>query len=1210
MAAYASTRRVLYCLLFLGCREVSAGYDPLVKWISGLHIALPDFNSSGNGKAWWSLDVRNLVCSDLALQRVRTEIAGSVAHGNVGLALGVSGITAHCRGDFHAGGLLAGLGDGYLKVSIASGAAGGESLRSALNVPLDSKGVPQKVEVPDCRVDLTADVALGGNFAADLVHLFLRLIKVQLQAFVQTQISHKVCAQLEHAAATNLTQFVEQLNRFLLPPKEHQMIHRELQQRVSRQKNTPSTVDWTKVPTLAWGHWLVNDFLGIDGLNNISSWALGGESNLTLPGPAAPLVNVTIGAGDVEASALNVEVFLSSLSFDGMQSLKELSMQALDPDTLEASVAFGTAREPAVGFGLELSVKLSALDSGAEQSGSSVDEVLGLRIAFTGPRLESTVKLLCDASQWTDVKSMGQWYFDTENCAKSLLSSAPAVAALDVTFASLAEPLTFWSSSSGDLENDISKLLNNLVTLFNMVYEPYLPAAVSRFISTTGRKKLNDALGELQPTTCISKEAAEAMGAALLPSSWGNWPAMIDRRLHQVLSNVINGYIAANNTVLKQSLADMPPIPGLQQLKVDQIDISGLKRLADFELLITDDDNPQSLGLEARMECPSRPKPYNTSLVFNGSVAFANISGSGVLRVDAPCGSLSAKANILISPQQLLRTTFPPSSPLLCTLLPPSGITQLAWIWLGPGRLILDLGPASAEEVQPFAELCSLHPNFCSLLSKLASAIATPEVINHFFNTVKSEQCTDDSIRGPPPTTDKTLDLLGFRYFQASSWQLWLAAAFANLGLAIFLTILFAWLGPRRRSSLTGKLWTGTKWGKGATFGLALLMSTSLTLRMVAAFLLPYVTTVQLLVSKGGHTLQDQTLLTYTFLGMLKMFQATSPYCAGAWLLSSLLTPIAVFLLQALLLAVPLSTSRWTYLALATAFIARLPAQELETVGNTQLILNTDILLPMGLHIQPRIELRSGFYVAFTSTLLGILVSLLILRLHAASGASSEPDVAEAPLKRKRVQMLQLGGSAAILLGLPLFLFSSFMAVRFQGAGSSLLEPVELKGIQVGRGSTGMIVMFLAATCCAPVFQVAATLLSMVPGSMATNGLVQAAVQIGAAFNCADIFGIAYISTFIVGVGGFAQSTFHTRFLSICELLQDTVGQDCLVVDASFSPSGTFGIAIATAGSMVLVLLGLSSQMRASKASCDPHVREEAFLDTSAAACGLTELRA
>jgi len=219
-----------------------------------------------------------------------------------------------------------------------------------------------------------------------------------------------------------------------------------------------------------------------------------------------------------------------------------------------------------------------------------------------------------------------------------------------------------------------------------------------------------------------------------------------------------------------------------------------------------------------------------------------------------------------------------------------------------------------------------------------------------------------------------------------------------------------------------------------------------------------------------------------------------------------------------------------------------------------------------------------GERVSLIGTTLLLFTFLALLALDSVSLEAAVQGGARCSEPEQKSKSLTVASCGALLLGLVLFFFADYVHVTNKGVAGTLISPTGFAGRNLSSASPPLA-GYLFLTCfLAPLLQVFAVLMGFVPKFAALTWR-RAAAEVGSAFNCVDIFTVAYLS-FLLGVNGFVESSTHDSLKPICELAQKAVGEDCIMIQARMAPVGFIGMSLATAGTWVLLFVLNADSLR------------------------------
>eukprot|EP00931_Biecheleriopsis_adriatica_P004922 TRINITY_DN106506_c0_g1_i1.p1 TRINITY_DN106506_c0_g1~~TRINITY_DN106506_c0_g1_i1.p1 ORF type:complete len:1265 (+),score=245.40 TRINITY_DN106506_c0_g1_i1:527-3796(+) len=971
----------------------------------------------------------------------------------------------------------------------------------------------------------------------------------------------------------------------------------------------PDTVDWSQDATVRWVSWLLNDVIGPEGIDQAARWAWKNSSSAAIPGPVFPILNSSFQQPG-SSLKLQTQIFLRQAVIEGGQSISGFSpLKAAGPNDLVFNLSFGTKEEPSLGIGLNVMARVEAIDVTSSTPPTSIDQEMQLHLGLTEPAVAVEAEVLVDAERWPGSRTLAQLLVDPKGCTTSVLVKAPKVRKLNVGFKGVAAPLSFVAKARSPLEESIAALLNNCVTLFNNIYETFLPAAISHLAdSDEALKLINDAAASnLQPGHCTGASRASAAVKDIVPEKWGNWPAVFDNFLHDWLDNFIDGFLQHNTSKLTRGFSAMPPvfIPPVENFKVREILATGMDHVRSLSLMQTNPSERNELGIQAAVNCPTSTEPWRPAVAVNGSLQAGHFGGDGVVRAEAPCGTLKGQANIELDLWSLLDLEVPPSA--ACALLTPLSrfdVVSFEANFGGEGTLIVQ--HTDGPEQRPLQELCQLHPQACALMRRLGHAISDTGGISHLVDALRKlllSQCTGDSVQAQAPGMK---DTLGYSYSESNA-VLWLCSFLATAALAV-LCIFCAELGRRqstdgedlRKLSLATQCWCGSLQNgskilpKVGTFAISFLVASGLVGRILACWWLLYISTGAGVMQKssGEEVLPEQMLLKLTYFGLSEQFsRGGSLYCHNMWVLTSC---VAAFAANAVLLVVwltPLLAPLRRTLLWSAVLLGRFALSEMETIGNSVVALDSIVELPLGLEATISTRLHSGAYTSLAAASCTIIAALALLRM-----VPCESHLEWSKGKASgRLSILQGCASVAMILGLTLWLLCPYLHVETLGLAGAMVAPASRAARDVATSDA--VLGFGFVTCCyvAPLLQIASFGLGEASRrydfKLASPAALSALAEFAAAFSLLDLFTLGYVLSFLGGVNPFAASAVHEIAKPVCEFTQSTIGEDCLGVDVSVAAPGFIGLLLALMASLSFVAVqvigvGQGSSRRAVETDC------------------------
>lgn len=1183
---------LLLLLGVLGSGAIAPGEDPVAEWLKSLTFHLPDVTQEQSGI---TLKASNFICHELEFNHLQSEVL------DLGLSLTISGIGVKCSGSYAYHGFAIVSGQGDLSAQVFSG-AGSHASVSFVGTDVD-KGVPWKAETESCSCNLDFSIDFHTAVLGNLAKYFAK----PLSKFINDQVMKKACAQLQDIASRNLSSKLQALNNWMLPPDAKHWV-RNFQQGLpaqdsetflpsrvfsarrldSKQPSAFQTVDWTQTKALDWLGWVLSDLVGPRGLDRALRWAARNSSTIAVPGLRRfPVLNSTLdepGAG----LKLQIQVYLKNATVNGADSINNFSpLHAVGPNDLALNISFGTPTESALELGVDMIIKVAALDLATGELQSSVESEVSFHLGLLDPALRVMAEVLVDEDQWQKPRTLGQLLLGAKGCLSSLLYRPPILKVLDASFKGISSPLTFEAHSRSDLTRSIASLLNDGVSLFNKVYESLLPGAISRYLgSDSFLQTVNSAVKQaMEPDHCMTAAEADREIRDITPELYGNWPPIFDSWLRRMVDNIADGFIARNTTKIFKPFQMMPPIHllPLAGVKLREVVLAGINHVPHLRVLVPDDSRPNSLGIEIVVDCPTPEQPWTPELLLNGSLSAGGFAGAGTLGLQLPCGSLNAKADVTVDIWDLLGMELPPSLP--CALVSPLSqfdVTSFEYFIERPGQLSLkpDSGPAQ----YPFPELCELHPRACPLLSKFAKALADSGGINHLFQVARNltlSRCVGaPASLGTAVDGDRKTDALGYSYVAADSFALWVWSCLITTVLAIVYTFC-AEVGRRLAGegcdpvhlSLSAACWSGSRGQDriGAaliTMCISFLLALCLVGRFLACYWLPYASATVGIVQKGTgtHVVPDTTILEFTYFGIYQAFwDGGSSYCHYLWLLTSLIAGLMSNALMLVAWLTPWLSSHRKILLRIALVLSRFPLSELETIGNSASTLNSQFDMPLGLVSGLHMEVQAGGHVSFLTSVCTIAAALILLNLGPSAAYSGRWPVRKTSQATVGAQVFACG---ALLLGVLLWALFPYLHVETLGIAGAVIDPVDRRGLDLAD-SDGLIFLLLTlGFTVAPAMQILAFVLSQVRATASRSDVwyLRILAEVGASFCLLDLFTIGYLATFLEGVNSFATAAAHILAEPLCKVSMKRIGEDCLGIQATVLVPGTVGMILAALG--------------------------------------------
>lgn len=1191
------------------------GEDPLAQWLDDLKFNLQDVTQE---KAGITVTASKLVCQNLQLTDIQSAVKG------VGLSVTLNGVGIKCTGHFEYHGLAIVSGSGDLEAVVKSSPSSTATV--ALQGGSIDKNVPWTVDASSCSANIDFKITFSGSVISFIVNLF----QTPISLLIKSQAVKQACDQLKQMAAGPLSKKLAAFNHLMLPPGSTTLTSLLLEssavekaeeaeglkvtfdsiaddmfqspevaqaqapknfrhdRRLQEGSGAP-TVDWSRDPSVSWMSWLLDDVIGPEKMDQALRWAWKGAKSVDIPGPETPVAVSTIEQPDAGLE-LKVQAFLKQAVIEGADGMSAFTpVQAIGPNDLRFKISWGTPDVPAFGFGVDVRVKVEAIDLQTKQSQASVEQEMSLHLALLKPSLDATGEILVLESEWPGQHTLAQFLVAPQACLTSVFKSAPALKKLQVQFAGIAAPLSFQAKTVGALEASLAALLNNGVALFNKVYEPLLPGAIERFAGSDALiGKLNAKLKEqLKPGQCISPSMASQKARKTVPQYYSDWPPIFDNYLRKWIDNFFDGLIAANTTTINQGLSDMPklPLPLDAKFSLRELQATGLDQVSKLRVLVPSETHRSWLGTSAVSKCPSPQAPWRPTFAVSGAVEAGNFKGNGSVITEMPCGTADAQLDVEVDMWALLDMQLPPS--MTCALLSPFAhldIETLNATWTGNGNVIVK--PVDGPPQEPLKQLCELHPRLCELGVKFRKYVSTTEGASRLYHLARDvvlAQCTDLpklSASGQFGALPK--DALGYTYVAADNMKLWLASVL--IAMALSGTYSFcAHLGKLVRNDDCGEVlpttpvplaticWFGRARSqvgipKTATICTSTLMAAGLVARILACFWLPFAAAGMGITQASGATIfQDDALLEYTFFGIGVQFGVGgSLYCETLWFFMSLVSSLTSHAILVLVWLTPFLAKYRRQLLLLALVLGRFPLSEMETTGNTAMALSSAIQMPLGMTQTLGLGLQAGAYASWFSSVCSLLANLILLKVLPRPVKEKDWAAGKAPL---HVTALQGLASCAMIAGLCMWWFCDFMQAVTGGVAGALIDPVSLSASSLGKSDMGLRIMVIWTAIGCPFLHIVAFLLGLWGKA---PGIARSLAGFAATFCLLDLFALGFLITFIEGVNGFASSAIRGLAPAVCEVAKEAVGEDCLTMQINVVPVGTIGLLLAAGAWNVL----------------------------------------
>lgn len=1159
--------------------------DPLQAWLYGLTVDVGDVEASKFGVEF---QATGLVCTELSLGRLKSELLAPAASESGLAAAGpkiqfnMEGLGMKCSAawSIHTGPIPTGSGELVAQLAPSATAI------ATLAFPLDAQAVPQRSELIGCDVSsFDFNIDMGSSISGEVLSWLIW----ELSGTIQREVKSQACATLTELAATNLTRAVLALNRGMLPPTPSEALLARSLAGVPEPPAVPGSVDWTRLELLKALNWILRDMIGLQGIDDAMEWALDGTGHVNVSGSKEALATFSLAAG---ISRLNISVGLQHVALDGLYGVQNVTpIVAADPGSLEGGVGFGVGSHPALSATSALWVHLASEGPGSPSGGvqrlygarpgepiakgppAAIDEFLALSLGLGEPSLFGRIKLLVDQDDVTEKRTLAQWVYGPGGCARDTLLAAPELQALDLTFVNVTTPLSCQSKTQGILEADLAALFNHLVTLFNSLYLPYLPAAVNRFAASDAfRDFANKHLAELAKptpageTACIDADEA-ASKAATLPRQ-ADWRSILNGTVRKAVDNVADGFFRHNVTTLDaQALERLPPVHLRTDATVIELHLTGarmegMSKVAKLRLLEPNATDPEALGNVFAVRCPTEQEPWQPTLTMSGTVKTTSSSRRAVkTKLSVPCGALVDELRVSFDIHKALGMPVPPD--VFCALAAFSEIAVVdnAWETKGAFQLVVELeGRAPVDVV---ASLCGEYPRLCYTVSD--SIHGARRYVNPAIGSALQKaqgRCTQHAA-GPEASAGAEAAA------GASSAALWCTGVALTVALTLVISspvIYFhGWAQQRSDEGRACPMafdscYDGSKRSFGFMVLTSALLAAALVLRTVTVWFCNVARSDAYVYMDDFGEVVDVNLITFTFFGIVTHYWEAKAYLSSVLLfVNSFLVAYAVMLLPLLLWLTPVLANKRRQLLRAAFFASRLPFIDVVFFGVLIPVLNSDLPFPLGINAQLRCSPDIGIYMGITSSLCAIAALQCFL-----SGSGLEPtqpasvrraslsDIAISGLPQESLwrRAFKVAMPIMFVLGLVVWFCTEFFAVRFTGVAGDVMEPRSFSPSKifsaVWSSSPFMGTMLLIVVILAPFLQALAAGLAVV-GNPPPAMLLR---EIGNTFAALDVF-FAGLFALTLEINDVATWIVSNKFGDLCDMQEKVSGHACIGITPS-----------------------------------------------------------
>eukprot|EP00439_Symbiodinium_sp_Y106_P034108 s4263_g4.t1 len=1084
------------------------------------------------GAGVMSFQFHDVWCYDITFEKIDTRKKSQ----GTGLRIEFSGVGLTCKGKWKTIGPLSWLvvGDGTITATIDTSKTNTATAQFYL-YGINSQNRFDFVETDYCYADLNLHIDLKGGVTVSAINLLAKVFRGTLSELMKGQIQSKVCGGMHAEVAPQLTRQLEVLNKLILPPSLQPHGHgRRLKEDDNSSDTEPEPelpdhgsdsdkpassgmVDWTQSPLLKWASWINTEVLPPDVIHQLSHWALEGAQSMYLDLRGLPHLEQGFVADQAATGLrLGVTATLQEIVLHGAQSLKAYSMEAVSPTQLQFSTEFGTEEQPNVGLAAKFLIRLQAQDADqwrwwSHDAVSHVEEEIGLNLAITRPRSRLQARVICKDDPTTPLYTASQWFWDPINCARSLFVEAPVLEKQNLTFEGIATPLSWTAITPGILEKDLSTLFNELVSLFNDLYEAHLPDALTRLAaSEDGLKVVNTALAKLaKPTQCIALDDANKKTQGYYGDEFSDWPKLLSGQLKKFLDQMISGFFVANQTSAPKFVRDMPAISaGPFTLRLEDMAVRGTDQVTDARFMVPDTGAPETLGFYMTNMCHG--EQYNATLAVR--LAGEHPKGEALIEVEAPCGTFETLLDVSLDTLKTASMLVPPT--LFCTMLTPFRTLKVKELKLGfesAGELRVALG--SQPPRKPIEELWELYPELSTAVHGLLRSLATADNVTavlEFLHQEAVQECDAKSSRrlSAAETASKGIDARGISYDKGFNILVWLCSLLGGFAVAALVLGAVVYQAGRQKASASKPLgvhcWLA---GRGERHWLVvavcMMLGFSVILRVLACSL-PYTSLMMRMVyTPNSLELDQQTIATFTYWGLALQFKAGGLQChrqRGSFVfINFVVTSLVSGVVACAILALP-----W--------------------------------MVPL-----------VGPFIGITACLLCLAAGVTM--------AVSLPQRSTKDEEDKQWALPDLVLCSGILTGVFIWFFFSFISVALVGLAGMVLSPGTYSGMDLGAYSPGRSTI-LVQTVLAPVGQ--AVFVALRSTELISESW-RPVEELCMSLNALDVFALVYLLAFLENVDGFTTSFASSNFADVVENVQKLLGIPAVGVEASVVEMGTLG---------------------------------------------------
>eukprot|EP00929_Paragymnodinium_shiwhaense_P081443 TRINITY_DN42613_c0_g1_i1.p1 TRINITY_DN42613_c0_g1~~TRINITY_DN42613_c0_g1_i1.p1 ORF type:complete len:1343 (-),score=279.46 TRINITY_DN42613_c0_g1_i1:199-4227(-) len=1002
-----------------------------------------------------------------------------------------------------------------------------------------------------------------------------------------------------------------------------------------------STLDWKNVEALQWLNWLAKDVLGVKRINQLVADAVLGTHTLVLHGPDEPVASI---AADLKASSLHLTVNVTFLELvitnvDTLRSFETVT--AVDEDRVKLGMEMGTDDRPDWGISFAVKADVDAVDQDGVSKSKKVSQLFNMSIGLSKPGIYTTIKLLIDDSKLSQAKTVAQWYFDAVNCSLALLGAAPEIDDLNITFAAVAEPLAVKFLSIGQLEKDLTDLIENIVALFNGCYMQYLPGAIHRnagskeFLSRANAFLMHD----IKPatTTCIGSEAA-ADKVKSLPKTFQSWPMVINEEIERLVNNAIDGFLRQNISDFSPGIENMPMFwlkpmdsPPVETyvtfgLNGSSLLFDGTERITKLRGMQTDPLDPKQLSFSVEVACPSDEKPYRPRMRFAGEFRAEDETNLGEMVTEAPCGHIELATDVVLDVHRIMALTVPPKPACVLTSFSSLHLSKLSMAYSGSGDFFLAPGEDGhfQSPLRPLQEFMESFPRAVELLKSVAEKKLTLEQLNtvlvNFLKDVEA-LCDSQSVAefrkallphmlmdmGGLHGDDRNRDSFGFMALDLNTIiPGTITSLVALAGVFIGLVIREAKMGSRqstssseRKSCLSILLDTKTNALAQATVT-CIVLAAIIVMQFLSLFMLPFcLCYLNVLMDAAHGKVASVYVDRFSFLGVARNF----------WITGS---QMACVLWQFLPIGLGGATTLVLMLFWFTSYLPTKRRQVLRTliVGSRAAIVSTPTLLlaaevmmatvkmPLGQSLDIKVDLMSGFYLCALATLTQLALLQYFLGLLPDSGEANTVASIEAlspAAPETKSHWMQRAAHMAcwlsLLVGLVAFTFFDFMTSSPTEVLGTLLNPTVFKGFSIlGTHDVFLMIVTFLTAFVGPLLQLIMEAPGVSTSSWGWTPAAKAVREFAHGFSFIDVLAGMFWTTFIVAMGPFAGGSMEVQFGAVCDAFEMATSERCLGLDVEPHLIGGGGLALCFFGSFGLMTLHAIRDIQDARRRCGVNV--------------------